>query len=607
MVTEAIAINKLGDKELALEGESSFLGAEEFRQKQGFNNLKRLLSLDILEARAILGIDGLPSDFEFETDWLKPTGEHFVKTKVVTSGGLEVSVMGIRYQNNVVNRSGEESEISCFVGGGVRASFVSGDARLEPQDTPGRAFSSQRSMFRKGFVPSGIEFVNEGWDIIQSENGGMIDNIIDIDNLPVQLDCLKQEGAALATAMVPKIMGLEFSERLCDLLGQIGRKDLIKEAGKIILGGGAKADIFISKPDGMEKSEELELIFKALEACGYEWAKMGVVGPKIDRMAGDRNTTGAIDGRPVIEGLLDGVRRALRERGATEKELSLAQAAVTGKREGGLKVRADATGLGCWESLRSYAEQKGIKLEGKSVFFRGCGGAARRAIVEAHKAGMRVTGISDIHSILHCEGGFTDKDAHELFEVSVNQRGNIADWARIQIQQGRDIEIYAEPDQEDFGARLQLLSKLVGDYWQAYSPEVIFESAAQMTLNQETAKHVPDGVIVVEGANGATTPIAAGILSEKNVTRIPGINCNAGGVFVSWLEWAQGIFDVKFPTEFVENAVAEMMSSNMKATLKLIQFAEQRGISLTQEEAFYSLAIARGLSARRQFMEKTNG
>jgi len=568
MVTENIQKRSSKNEILAL-SENSFLEAEKLRQKQGFKHLRSLLDLRSQEIRNVFGIDDIASDFSFETDWLESTGEYFVETEVATPKHLGISVVGVRYQNNVVNREAVKSEILCPVGGGVRVSFVQGQPRV-------------------------------------LEDGAIVDNAVDIADLDVQLSHLKKEGAALATAMVPKIMGLQFTERLCGLLGQIGREDLIEKARNIILGGGAKADIFVARPDDSEKSKELELIFQALKVCGYEWAKMGAIGPRVDRMAGDRNSTGSLNGQPVIEGLLDGITEALQDGDATKEELNLARATVTGKRAGGLEARADATGLGCWESLKSYAEQKGVALKGKSVFFRGCGSAARRAIIEAHKEGMRVIGISDINAVLHCEEGFTEQDAHELFEVSVNQRGSIADWARDQIAFGRNIEIYAEPAHEDFGVRLQLLSEFVTRYWQDYSPEVIFESAAQMTLNQKTAEHVPNGAIVVEGANGATTPIAAGILSKKDVARIPGINCNAGGVFVSWLEWAQDILGVRFTTEAVEQAVAKLMSNNMRATLKLIELAKQHDVSLTQEEAFYSLAIARGLNAKRQFAEKVN-
>jgi len=569
MIAENIEKRPSGDEVLAF-SENSFLEAEKLRQKQGFKHLRSFLDLRSQKVRDVFGIDDIAPDFSFETDWLESTGEYFIETEITTPKYLGISVVGVRYQNNVINREAVKSEILCPVGGGVRVSFVQGQPRV-------------------------------------LEDGAVVDNAVDIANLDVQFSRLKKEGAALATTMVPKIMGLQFTEHLCDLLGRIDREDLIEKARKIILGGGAKADIFVARPDDLEKSEELELIFQVLKACGYEWAKMGAVGPEIDRMAGDRNSTGTLNGRPVIEGLLDGITEALQERSVIEEELGLVRAAVTGKRVGGLEARADATGLGCWESLKSYAEQKGVALEGKSVFFRGCGSAARRAIIEAHRAGMRVIGISDINAVLHCEEGFTEQDAHELFEVSVNQRGSIADWARGQIALGRNVEIHAEPVQEEFDARLQSLSESVVDYWEAHTPEVIFESAAQMTLNQKTAEHVPNGAIVVEGANGATTPIAAGILCKKDVARIPGINCNAGGVFVSWLEWAQDILGVKFTTEAVEQAVAKLMSNNMRATLKLIEFAEQHGVSLTQEEAFYSLAIARGLSARRQFAEKVNG
>lgn len=545
----------------AQQAEHNFLQAEQLRQECGFEKLKELLNSTDPEIIAILGIAEIPPDFCLESGWFQHTGEYLVNPTIVSAEGLPISVVGVRFQNNIVNRNGRAQGVLCPVGGGVRVSFVPGIIQTENSHAP-------------SIVASDVQ---------------------------TQLNRLKQEGAALAAAMVPKIMGLQFTQYLCTILSQMHREDLVQKAQQIILGGGAKADIFIPRLCSTDQSHELELIYQALKSCGYEWAKLGVIGPAIDRMAGDQNTTAQFNGRPIIEGLLDGILIALQEKGATSQELTMARASVTGKGDGGLEARTDATGLGCWESLKSYAFYEKIRLKGKSVFFRGCGSAAKRAIVEACHAGMIVTGVADINAVLHCPDGFTEQDARMLFEVGVNQRGNTADWARAQQLQGRNIQIYTEPGGSDIRAKTEQLAEAVTHYWQEYAPEVIFESAAQGTLNQKTADHVPPAAVIAEGANGATTPLAAAILKRKHVERIPGISCNAGGVFASWFEWAQDILGVSFTTEQVENAIARLANDNMRSTLCLIQLAAQYDIVLSQEEAFYALAIARGLKAKDQF------
>ena len=65
--------------------------------------------------------------------------------------------------------------------------------------------------------------------------------------------------------------------------------------------------------------------------------------------------------------------------------------------------------------------------------------------------------------------------------------------------------------------------------------------------------------IVGEGANGPTTPDASKILFDKNVTVIPDILCNAGGVTVSYFEWVQDRLGYFWSEDDVNNRLEEHM------------------------------------------------
>ncbi len=68
--------------------------------------------------------------------------------------------------------------------------------------------------------------------------------------------------------------------------------------------------------------------------------------------------------------------------------------------------------------------------------------------------------------------------------------------------------------------------------------EILIPAALE---NQITADNVNDikAKLIVEGANGPTTPEAHKILHERGVFVVPDILANAGGVTVSYFEWVQ--------------------------------------------------------------------
>jgi glutamate dehydrogenase (NAD(P)+) len=77
--------------------------------------------------------------------------------------------------------------------------------------------------------------------------------------------------------------------------------------------------------------------------------------------------------------------------------------------------------------------------------------------------------------------------------------------------------------------------------------------------------------IVVEGANGPTTPEADAILFKNGTMLVPDILANAGGVTVSYFEWVQDLQFFFWTTEQIQERLREIMTSSFKRVYDLSQ------------------------------------
>ena len=183
---------------------------------------------------------------------------------------------------------------------------------------------------------------------------------------------------------------------------------------------------------------------------------------------------------------------------------------VTGKpiAIGGSVGRADATGQGVVYTIADAARRGGFELAGARVAVQGFGNVGEATARLLHEAGARVVAITDVH------GGVADPNGLDVpfLRRQLSEHGTIAGAPRT-----RPIT-----NDELFGLDVDVL--------------VLAALEGQITAaNAGTVK----ARILAEAANGPVTPDADPILRSNGVVVLPDILCNAGGVIVSYFEWAQ--------------------------------------------------------------------
>jgi len=120
---------------------------------------------------------------------------------------------------------------------------------------------------------------------------------------------------------------------------------------------------------------------------------------------------------------------------------------------------------------------------------------------------------------------------------------------------------------------------------------VLVPAALEKVLTAENAAKVK-AKLIVDGANGPTTPDADRIFNERGIVVIPDIMANAGGVTVSYFEWVQDRMGYFWKLSEVNERLEDTLITN---------FHELRGISkrhgIPYRTSAYMVAIDRVVQA----------
>lgn len=186
---------------------------------------------------------------------------------------------------------------------------------------------------------------------------------------------------------------------------------------------------------------------------------------------------------------------------------------VTGKPIplGGSMGRVEATGRGVIVSTAEACRRLGINLNGAKVVVQGFGNVGSVAAWLAEKLGATVVGVSDARGAIYNEKGLP---IDELYHKYSGMDGGIMNFKECQPITNEEL--------------LQLPC------------DILLPSAIAAQITEENADKIK-AKLIVEGANGPTTPGADSILSDKGVLVVPDILANAGGVIVSYFEWVQDL------------------------------------------------------------------
>ena len=210
---------------------------------------------------------------------------------------------------------------------------------------------------------------------------------------------------------------------------------------------------------------------------------------------------------------------------------------VTGKpvEIGGSQGRAEATGRGVATVMIAAAERLGLHPAQSTVAIQGFGNVGSSAAKFLHGKGFKVVAVSDVGGGLFNPRGL-DVPAL-LAHVKQSPHHQIKGFGGGEYVEGHD------------AANARLLTMPV---------DILAPCALENQITAENAADVK-AKIIVEGANGPTTPEADEILAKAGTTVVPDILANAGGVTVSYFEWVQDLQANFWDEEDVNRSLDRLM------------------------------------------------
>ncbi|MEM3385132.1 MAG: Glu/Leu/Phe/Val dehydrogenase [Nitrososphaeria archaeon] len=240
-------------------------------------------------------------------------------------------------------------------------------------------------------------------------------------------------------------------------------------------------------------------------------------------------------------------------------------AIVTGKplSLGGSVGRSTATSRGVIVAAKEAAKAFKREMEGLGIVIQGFGNVGANAAILAREFGAKVIAVSD------SKGGIYNEKGLDVLEVLRHKErsGSVVNFPGAKNVSNEEL--------------LELPC------------DILVPAALEGQIHKGNAKNI-QAKIVVEGANGPTTPEADKILFDREIMVVPDILANGGGVLVSYFEWVQNLTNLYW----TEGEVNEKLDNKMRESfLQVYGIAKEKCVDM--RTAALILSVGRVVEAMR--------
>ena len=283
----------------------------------------------------------------------------------------------------------------------------------------------------------------------------------------------------------------------------------VKNAAVNVPYGGAKGGIRVD-PKKLSRGELERMTRRYTSEIGI------IIGPNKDIPAPDVNTN-----EQIMAWMMDTY---------SMNTGSTATGVVTGKPVdlGGSLGRREATGRGVFTVGTEAAKHIGLEITGARVAVQGFGNVGGVAGQLFSEAGARVVAVQDHGGTIYNEAGL---DVRALLK-HVQENGSVAGFEGAEV--------------------------IANDSFWDVDCDILIPAALEQQITAQNAHRIK-AKMIIEGANGPTTPAADDILQERNVLVLPDVIANAGGVTVSYFEWVQDFSSFFWDEEEINARLVKIM------------------------------------------------
>ncbi|MDI9637332.1 Glu/Leu/Phe/Val dehydrogenase [Kamptonema cortianum] len=210
---------------------------------------------------------------------------------------------------------------------------------------------------------------------------------------------------------------------------------------------------------------------------------------------------------------------------------------VTGKpiELGGSEGRVEATGRGVIVCAIEACHNMNHNFSGSDVVVQGFGNVGSVAARLAEREGAKVIAVSDTSGAIYNPKGLPINELYDRYSGVEGGIQNYEDCEKISNEELLELQC-----------------------------DILIPAAIQAQLTAQNADKIK-AKLVVEGANGPTTPEADKILHDKGVLVVPDILANAGGVVCSYFEWVQDLQNFFWEEDQVNDRLSRIMRSSYGA------------------------------------------